>query len=697
MNLWKADLRVPFAYGGDALVHALVVKSALDHGWWWTNASLGAPGVLELHDFPFAAHDTVHFLLIKAMSLFSRDWALLFNLYFLLGFPLITLSAMAVLRHFRVGYGPAVAASVLYSFLPSRLLKGEGHLFLDVFFQVPLAILMLLWVCGDKPPLFGDGTGSRRPRLDLRPARSWGSLLICALLATTSFYYAAFAGFLLVAGGIWGSAVRRSVCNALSGAALAGAIVIGLAAGVLPSIAYQAHHGPNAIAGRVASEAEIYGLRIAQLLLPAEGHRLQAFLDLKRRYDRAPVAPEGRSTSLGLVGSAGFLLLLGVALSGRHSARRPDDLWRPLAVLNLMAVLLGTIGGFGSLFALLVHPQVRGYSRISVFIGFLALFAFALVLDRLERRRPVLGRCVLLVVLVLGLLDQSTWRAVPAYAATKKEYASDAGLVRRMEAELPAGTMIFELPYIRFPEMPGIHDMDAYDPIRPYLHSHTLRWSFPTVRNRAGDKWAQDLTNAGPSGMLATLADIGFGGILVDRDGYADHGAGIETTLRADIGGAPLVSESGRLAFFDVTDYARRRHARMSAEELARDREIAAHPLSVVWDGGCFGIEYNGATRPFRWCKARGELRIGNGAPFPRKASIRTNLSAAHASARLTLDGLLSDQLDLVGSVPFAREIDVPPGEHVVRFECDGKPADAPADPRTLVWRVSDFTMQEIR
>ena len=52
---------------------------------------------------PVSAHDTVHLALIRIMALASHDWALLFNLYFLLGFPLIALSALAVFRRFGVG------------------------------------------------------------------------------------------------------------------------------------------------------------------------------------------------------------------------------------------------------------------------------------------------------------------------------------------------------------------------------------------------------------------------------------------------------------------------------------------------------------------------------------------------------------------------------------------------------------------
>src|SRR5437016_5944398 len=99
-----------------------------------------------MHDFPSA--ESFHLLVIKAMTLFSSDWALLFNLYYLIGFPLVAVAAFAVFRRFRMAFVPALACSVLYGFLPSRLIKGEAHYFLDIYFQVPLAFLVILWVCG---------------------------------------------------------------------------------------------------------------------------------------------------------------------------------------------------------------------------------------------------------------------------------------------------------------------------------------------------------------------------------------------------------------------------------------------------------------------------------------------------------------------------------------------------------------------
>ena len=72
--------------------------------------------------------------------------------------------------------------------------------------------------------------------------------------------------------------------------------------------------------------------------------------------------------------------------------------------------------------------------------------------------------------------------AVRPYAASQAEYASDAGLVRRMEETLPVHAQVFQLPYVAFPEVPPRHRLQPYDALRPYLHSRTLHWSFPSMR-----------------------------------------------------------------------------------------------------------------------------------------------------------------------------------------------------------------------
>jgi phosphoglycerol transferase len=473
---------------------------------------------------------------------------------------MIALSAMAVFRHFRVDSRAATIGSILYACLPSRLLKGEAHIFLDMFFQVPLAIMMILWVCGEEPPLVREPSGERWPRFELRRGRSNAALALSTVIASTSAYYAYFTVCLLVAGGVWASFARRSLRNALSGVVLAGAVVVGLAANGLPTTIYEATHGANhEVADRKSWEAETYGLKISNLLLPVPGHRLTPLREVKARYQRSePLRGEGGVTSLGVVGAIGFLVLLGGVVAGRQSDKADDTLLRPLGVLTLFSVLLGTIGGFGSLIALLVSPQIRVYARLNVFIAFFSLFAVVLLLGKLIERRPRLGSWLLPVVLLLGILDQGSIYAERPYAQSRRAFASDAELVRRIEASVPNGAAIFELPYMTFPEAPAVARMQDYDPIRPYLHSQTLRWSYPAMRGRSADKWVHTVSSLPPAQLLTTVAANGFAGILIDRDGYEDKATTIEAALQAALGAAPSVSEDGRLVFYSLLDYGRR-------------------------------------------------------------------------------------------------------------------------------------------
>ncbi len=320
LDLLHANLRVPFRYGGDALLPALEIKAIVDNGWCLTVPQLGAPSVLQLHDFP-PQFDSLHLLTIKLMSVFTHDWALIFNLYFLLGFPLIAVSSLAVFRHLGVSRWAAIAASVLYAFLPSRMIKGQAHLFLDTFFQVPFAILLMLWVCGDLPAL--------------RNRRSLAGLLVALLLGATGLYYAFFSACLLLVAGAWAAIVRRSPRNFLAGVTLAAVIGLTVGAQDIPTAIYRSKNGVNTeVANRLPGESEVYGLRIAQLLLPISGHRVSYLRNLEDRYKAsAPMPGEYLSTSLGIVATVGFLALLGASLLGfaRTAEAVDSTLWRPLS------------------------------------------------------------------------------------------------------------------------------------------------------------------------------------------------------------------------------------------------------------------------------------------------------------------------------------------------------------------------------
>jgi phosphoglycerol transferase len=538
LKLWRADLRVPFEPGSDTPAHQMVVKAVMDHPWYLTNPNLGMPAAFETHDFPFVVGDSFHLLVIKLMGLFTGNSALVMNLYFLLGFPLATLTSMLALRRLGCSYPSAFVAGVLFAFLPFHTKRQEIHIFLATYYAVPLQVLVLAWL-GEEQPLFTHET--RR-----RTAISIG---ICALVAATGTYQAFFGGVLLLMVGAIASVRYRSTRHALAVLALGGTIAAVMGLQSLPVLIHRIHQGPNpAVAQRPVYESEMYGLEVAQLALPMKDHRFKPFNELtKPLYAGRPL--EGTTASLGMVGAAGFLALLGSIML--RSRARPNTLRDRLAEANLAAVLFASIGGFSAIFALLVTSQFRAHNRMCLYIGCLALFAVALALDWVRRLRgPRWHLAAAGVVLALGLWDQTSDACVRNYAGGAAMYRSDADLVKRVEASVPAGAMIFELPYVPFPE-------GGYDLLRPYFHSSSLRWSFPTMKGRPTALWQQTMAARPPAELIDGLVAAGFDGVLIQRF-LLPHRIDVEIELTKLLAQPAVISRDGQFSFFSLVAYRQR-------------------------------------------------------------------------------------------------------------------------------------------
>jgi len=166
------------------------------------------------------------------------------------------------------------------------------------------------------------------------------------------------------------------------------------------------------------------------------------------------------------------------------------------------------------------------------------------------RLQPVARRLVapagLVLLVALGVLDQTTTQFVPEYSRIRMEFESDRDFVRKVESSLPAGAMIYQLPYVPFPESPAIGRMRDYQQFRGYLHSKTLRWSYGAMKGREIDQLEKPLVNATVDATVTLLRTRGFSGIFIDTDGF---GAQIEPYQRS-LNQEPLVSRDRRLVFF---------------------------------------------------------------------------------------------------------------------------------------------------
>jgi hypothetical protein len=583
LELWSADFGVPLHDGTDVPYTRMLVQEIEETGGFFRNPRLGAPLGQELRDYPEV--DPISFVLLRVLTLFTSDPDVALNVFYLLTFPLIALVTYGVLRR-RVGSGPAFVAAVLYTLLPYHFDRGESHLFLAAYWAVPLAChLILVLLTGE--PAFERRARDARGLLGWASRRSLLTVGACLVVGSTWFYYAAYSLILLAAVGVLALLARPSKPTLAQGAAVIGLTGFFLLLNLAPYLVHRADSGPNTFyAVRGPQESEQFALKLMQLALPIEDHRIDRLGRFSRHYAETATnqhIDEYPATHLGAAGALGLAWLLLVAgaalLPGRGQALARG--YGPAAAGALVVFLFATVGGLGSAFAYTLHAtELRQWNRLSIFIAFFALLAVALALEgvggRLRGRRAGSGFALLLTaVLALGVLDQTG--SPPDYDALAAADERDASFVARVEGSLPRGAAVFQLPYVTFPETTPRPGIPYFDQLRGYLHSESLRWSYGDVTGQAKE-WRDDLVGQSLEEVLRAASAAGFAGIEVSRRAYDDRAAALEAKLRPRLGVNPLVSDDGTRSFWDLRPYARRLRGRLGTEGVARLRERVLAP-----------------------------------------------------------------------------------------------------------------------
>ena len=642
MDLRNADLRIPFSYAGDALLCESWIKGLIDNGWYLHNSYVGIPVGQYLYDFPINAN--LDLIIMKVISVFGANYAMTINIYFLLTFILTTITTMLVLRHFKISHPISILGSLLFSFAPYHFLRGEGHLILAAYYMIPPMIMVILWVSTSTSflliPSDDDMSG-------MRILKSIICIVICVLISSSFIYYPFFACFFLLIVGITGYISQHNKYPLLNSLILISVIILGVLANASPSLIYQHENGKNPeVATRSPVESEIYGLKIDQLLMPISGHRIPLLAKLSDLYSRsAPLVNENSTASLGVIGSIGFLLLIALAfyrISNDLKLKKDGILSHinELSILNLSAVLLATIGGFGSVFAYLLFPEIRCYNRISIFIAFFSLFAVVLILDDLSRKYAkshtsrLLFNAFICLVLVFGILDQTSGSFMPPYASTKVEYLNDEHFVNTIEAIMPENAMIFQLPYVPFPEYPPVNKMTEYSHFRAYLHSKDLRWSYGAMKGRPGDDWQRLVASLPLEDMLKTLSQTGFDGIYIDSYGFEDGGSKLLSNITQILETKPLVSDNRRLYFFDMIGYNKRIEAN-SPEKIR---------IPIASKSGWYSIEDWSGTST-RWMQADATLMVISSENRTATMSLDTQSFYRNRTLEVSSGGTLAAQV----------------------------------------------------
>ncbi len=699
LRLDQADLSVPLGYHGDTLLILPLVKSTVETGTHWHNDRLGAPGIQELHDFPIVDH--LHFAILWLMGQVLPSYVWCFNLYHLASYPLAVLMTMIVLRSFGISFSAAGLAGMLYAFLPYHYIRGYGHYFLSAYWTVPLMLwpaLRLLW---------GLGLFDRR----------WtavGTVLIAIMTSCAGAYYAFFGCATLGFAGLFSWIAYRNWRLFASACVTIAVIVAGGVVNHLPAIRFQQEYGPNTeVTQRQPEEAETYGLKMAQMLLPVGDHHWRVFRNLRQKYDsdHRDLQNENETATLGLIGSVTFVLLLASVLLRRGPTVTECSSLAlfPIASITLFLFLLGTVGGVGSLFNFLITPEVRSLNRISIVLAFFVFTALAIGFDRIaaayKRFAPERGRfaanlpLAALALALFGIWDQ-THRGWFRSHREHYDQISDAWQRDRVFFQEATTGPVFCLPMIPYPETFKVGKLDGYDHVRGYLHGRPdVAWSFGAVKGREADIWQREVSLLPIDDMLDRLVFRGFRYVFLDLRGYS--AADAEPWREMLKGLPPGIAQSTAVGEY-LIDLSERRTAltlRLGQAEFDRRCDAEKNRVTVLWLKGFVSFQPPGQEDQHRWCGRRGTAVIVNPSSATRTFDVNMVLrSSPGEHGQLNIDGgdVWSESMQLTDASPLiARSLVVPPGRHTIRFHFTPMRDHVPKDSRDNVFFIAFFTMKE--
>ena len=589
---------IPYTYGGgDDFLVLMDFKTFLDNGWGFYNQYIGAPFGADLLDFPSVAFNRVEFLISKIISLFSDNVFVIFNVQYVLIFSLAAISAFWVLRELKMRRRFAVFGAVLFGLAPFIFARSQGHFFVSCCYMVPFSILLCVWAYSDDPNYLSLGKSFFRYRKNLL------FLIFIILIANNGMgYYAFFTCFFLCVVAVCNLIGRRSIGAIKRPMITIGAIVIIMLFAFIPVIINFISGDSNAIISRSLADAELYSLKIVQLLMPINGHGIESLENIIQTYNSTmPLVNENFTSYLGIGAIVGFFVSL-VCLFARSWTGK-SEFGKSLFLYSRLiigAIIFFTIGGL----MVVIYPVLsafRGFNRVSIFIMFIGICVTCGLMQavknyQFKKNCKIKQKGISLLMMgfvLLCLYDQipvSTSAEIAAHFTTNEQvFASDKKFVAEIESLLEEGDMVFQLPYHSYPEAGPVNQMADYSLFRGYLHSKSLRWSYGAVRGSAADQWNQAVSMYRYEMSIDILINWGFRGIYIDTSAYVEEELNaLKNQIESVIHTKPLISDNGQLIFYNLYPHIAKHpeilnSERVSLEDLQRTKYFEFDDLN--WSG----------------------------------------------------------------------------------------------------------------
>jgi hypothetical protein len=667
-NRWTADAwKTPVAYGGDAWavmanakafasgeVRPIVLKYP---------ASLGAPFVANWNDYPSPAEGIFVWagILVRFFGILAGS-----NLTVLSAHLLAAASFFFVAR--TLGYQRllSITGAVLFSMSRYAFARSLSHIGPVFYWHIPLALLVVWW-CVTPSPEVND----RR------------KILLCIVVAVLHgiqdpYFSAIFLQFLLLASII--CLLRGEQWRRVLFPVFVAIIVLATCVAMNADTFYnRLVNGPNTEAlVRDYSGLEIYALKPIELFLPVS-HRISALSQwMHRAYlQRAYVLGEIGAAYLGVVGIAacGLLLLRTAHAVAKSNARSiPSHFW-PI----LWVVLYSVIGGANSVFGLFGFVLFRGANRYSIVIFALLLLFLVRELTRLTRKWKGAAVAALAgFLIVFGFFDQTPRPPRRSdIARVRALVLSDARVVAALEEKLPPSAMIFELPVVIFPEAGPVREMQDYEHFRPYLQSHSLRFSYGSVKGRTRERWQSEAGQFGANRLVSLLERYGFSAILINKKAYEANAASLLSELGA-AGRSEILCESSDFVCIEL-------------------HPVAEPLLPPEFDGNWSPLE-GVAGDNWRWSQGDSSIILRNEGAAMKQVKISFSLGTLKPRTVEISDGVTqlyqASLAENQSSETLHFAVSLPPGRNELRFRTDvpGELAGN-GDKRKFAFNIKNFTI----
>lgn len=690
-EITKDILNIPIVSAGDGLFMATIEKNFIETGNIAENFRLGAPFEASWYDFPWGFTNYYDFFAVQFLAnVFSLDTLISMNIYYMFMLPFIglitffTLRTLGVVNWISAGGAIAYACLLIY-FSRGSCVLGGLHQF------VPLSFLLCIW-CYRQQIFYAENV-----ELIIKNRRNLLAVLFCFLIANNgSGYWAIFSCFFLLITAFIAYLDKRRIMASVPSLVSLVIIAAFFMVNVFPFFVYRMEHGNNNEVGqRTIIETELYGLKIAPMLLPNELPGESKWeKNLKNYYETLPLISEHRTSYLGFIGSVGFIILL--IWSFRFRLTEETEIIDLFARLNLAGILLALAGGVATPLTVIIGGGMvlRAYNRISVFLAFLAIGTVCWFLNQRWKKNVGRGKLIIVSGLTIFIIHMvilySTAHVPICFGNLKEVHYSNKQFVEAIESNLPYGSMVYQMPYCSFPEMGSMHNMVDYQHFMGYLHSKALRWSYGVIRGREGDSWHKRVADLPVEERLQLLALVGFNGIYVDRRAYTlDEQKKLENVLEKQLGIKPLESIDGNLLFYSMLPYKENLLRNYTKEEQEVIRDQLLFPERIEKKKGIYGVEEDASGNKWQWLERTAEWVIVNPRePYHRDIKLVVSADTSQANLLITANGREFHYTVNSLGAEIILPMDFVEGDNYIKMETDAPKVFAPSDPRKMYMRI---------